>query len=110
MWEVDSRLCGKVRFKYHEDLPEIDPLERIGIIVSESSEGEILKCERDRDQEFQRCNEFIKRGALVQRRGALVLSLMVMLLTDSSRKLFRICRAGIFVGVKICIVGVRQRH
>ena len=24
MWEVDSRLCGRVRFKYHEDLPEID--------------------------------------------------------------------------------------
>ncbi|MFW5858382.1 MAG: DEAD/DEAH box helicase [Planctomycetota bacterium] len=70
MWEVDSRLCGRVTFRYHEDLPEIDPLERIGLIVAESRKGEVLKCERDRDQEFQRCNEFIKRGALVQRRGA----------------------------------------
>lgn len=70
MWEVDSRLCGCVKFKYHEDLPEIDPLERIGLIVAETKDGQILKCERDRDLEFQRCNEFIKRGALVQRRGA----------------------------------------
>jgi len=70
MWEVDSRLCGRVHFKYHDDLPEIDPLERIGLIVAETKGGEILKCERDRDQEFQRSNEFIKRGALVQRRGA----------------------------------------
>ncbi len=70
MWEVDSRLCGRVRFKYHEDLPEVDPMERIGLIVARSPSGEILKCERDRDQEFQRSNEFIKRGALVQRRGA----------------------------------------
>jgi superfamily II DNA or RNA helicase len=70
MWEVDSRLCGRVRFKYHEDLPEIDPLERIGLIVAETKDGTLIKCERDRDQEFQRSNEFIKRGALVQRRGA----------------------------------------
>ncbi len=70
MWEVDSRLCGQVTFRYHEDLPEIDPLERIGLIVAEAPDGTVLKCERDRDQEFQRCNEFIKRGALVQRRGA----------------------------------------
>ena len=70
MWEVDSRLCGRVRFKYHDDLPEIDPLERIGLIVAETADGTVLKCERDRDQEFQRSNEFIKRGALVQRRGA----------------------------------------
>lgn len=70
MWEVDSRLCGRVRFRYHDDLPEIDPRERIGLIVAETKEGEVLKCERDRDLEFQRCNEFIKRGALVQRRGA----------------------------------------
>lgn len=70
MWEVDSRLCGSVRFKYHDDLPEIDPLERIGLIVAETPDGSIVKCERDRDLEFQRCNEFIKRGALVQRRGA----------------------------------------
>jgi superfamily II DNA or RNA helicase len=70
MWEVDSRLCGRVRFKYHDDLPEIDPLERIGLIVAQAPDGTILKCERDRDQEFQRSNEFIKRGALVQRRGA----------------------------------------
>ncbi len=70
MWEVDSRLCGAVRFRYHEDLPEIDPLERIGLIVAENKAGEVLRCERDRDLEFQRCNEFIKRGALVQRRGA----------------------------------------
>ena len=70
MWEVDSRLCGRVRFRYHDELPEIDPLERIGLIVAENKEGEILRCERDRDLEFQRCNEFIKRGALVQRRGA----------------------------------------
>ena len=70
MWEVDSRLCGRVRFRYHDELPEIDPLERIGLIVAENEHGEVLKCERDRDLEFQRCNEFIKRGALVQRRGA----------------------------------------
>jgi superfamily II DNA or RNA helicase len=70
MYEVDSRLCGNVRFKYHEDLPEIDPLERIGLIVAEDKNGNVLKCERDRDLELQRCNEFIKRGALVQRRGA----------------------------------------
>ncbi len=70
MWEVDSRLCGRVRFKYHDDLPEIDPLERIGLIVAEIEDGTVVKCERDRDLEFQRCNEFIKRGALVQRRGA----------------------------------------
>jgi superfamily II DNA or RNA helicase len=70
MWEVDSRLCGNVKFKYHDDLPEIDPLERIGLIVAESKDGTVIKCERDRDLEFQRCNEFIKRGALVQRRGA----------------------------------------
>ncbi|MFM2089697.1 MAG: hypothetical protein RLZZ127_186 [Planctomycetota bacterium] len=76
MYEVDSRLCGHVRFKYHDDLPEIDPLERIGLIVSETKDaqgnwtGNILKCERDRDLELQRCNEFVKRGALVQRRGA----------------------------------------
>ena len=70
MWEVDSRLCGRVTFSYHEDLPEIDPLERIGLIVAETEDGRIIKCERDRDQEFTRCNEFIKRGALVQRRGA----------------------------------------
>ncbi|MDA3963198.1 MAG: DEAD/DEAH box helicase [Planctomycetota bacterium] len=70
MWEVDSRLCGRVRFRYHDDLPEIDPLERIGLIVAETKGGEVLRCERDRDLEFQRCNEFIKRGALVQRRGA----------------------------------------
>ncbi len=70
MYEVDSRLCGNVRFKYHDDLPEIDPLERIGMIVAETKDGQILKCERDRDQELTRCNEFIKRGALVQRRGA----------------------------------------
>jgi superfamily II DNA or RNA helicase len=70
MYEVDSRLCGNVKFKYHEDLPEIDPLERIGLIVAEDKTGNILKCERDRDLELQRCNEFIKRGALVQRRGA----------------------------------------
>jgi superfamily II DNA or RNA helicase len=70
MYEVDSRLCGHVRFKYHDDLPEIDPLERIGLIVAETKNGMILKCERDRDLELQRCNEFIKRGALVQRRGA----------------------------------------
>ena len=53
MWEVDSRLCGRVRFKYHDDLPEIDPLERIGLIVAETEDGSVLKCERDRDQEFQ---------------------------------------------------------
>ncbi|MBA3710068.1 MAG: hypothetical protein H0W83_14760, partial [Planctomycetes bacterium] len=70
MYEVDSRLCGHVRFKYHDDLPEIDPLERIGLIVAEDKTGNIIKCERDRDLELQRCNEFIKRGALVQRRGA----------------------------------------
>ena len=70
MWEVDSRLCGSVRFKYHDELPEINPLERIGVIVAETADGTIVKCERDRDLEFQRCNEFIKRGALVQRRGA----------------------------------------
>jgi len=70
MYEVDSRLCGHVRFRYHEDLPEIDPLERIGLIVAEDRHGNIIKCERDRDLELQRCNEFIKRGALVQRRGA----------------------------------------
>ena len=70
MWEVDSRLCGRVRFKYHDELPEIDPLERIGLIVAELEDGSVVKCERDRDLEFQRCNEFIKRGALVQRRGA----------------------------------------
>ena len=70
MYEVDSRLCGNVKFKYHEDLPEIDPLERIGLIVAEDKNGNMLKCERDRDLELQRCNEFIKRGALVQRRGA----------------------------------------
>ena len=70
MYEVDSRLCGHVRFKYHDDLPEIDPLERIGLIVAETADGTIIKCERDRDQELTRCNEFIKRGALVQRRGA----------------------------------------
>ena len=70
MYEVDSRLCGNVRFKYHDDLPEIDPLERIGLIVAEDKAGNIIKCERDRDLELQRCNEFIKRGALVQRRGA----------------------------------------
>ncbi len=70
MYEVDSRLCGNVRFKYHDDLPEIDPLERIGLIVAEDKQGNIIKCERDRDLELQRCNEFIKRGALVQRRGA----------------------------------------
>ena len=70
MFEVDSRLCGQVKFKYHEDLPEVDPLERIGMIVAEGKDGTILKCERDRDLELQRCNEFIKRGALVQRRGA----------------------------------------
>ncbi len=70
MYEVDSRLCGHVRFKYHEDMPEIDPLERIGMIVAENKEGVVLKCERDRDLELTRCNEFIKRGALVQRRGA----------------------------------------
>jgi len=70
MYEVDSRLCGNVRFKYHDDLPEIDPLERIGLIVAEDKNGNIIKCERDRDLELQRCNEFIKRGALVQRRGA----------------------------------------
>ena len=70
MWEVDSRLCGNVKFRYHDDLPEIDPLERIGLIVAEAKDGSIMKCERDRDLEFQRCNEFIKRGALVQRRGA----------------------------------------
>ncbi|MFW5845114.1 MAG: DEAD/DEAH box helicase, partial [Planctomycetota bacterium] len=70
MWEVDSRLCGRVRFRYHDELPEIDPLERIGLIVAELKDGTVVKCERDRDQEFQRCNEFIKRGALVQRRGA----------------------------------------
>lgn len=70
MWEVDSRLCGRVTFKYHDELPEIDPLERIGMIVARTAKGEVLKCERDRDLEFTRCNEFIKRGALVQRRGA----------------------------------------
>ena len=70
MYEVDSRLCGQVRFKYHEDLPEVDPLERIGMIVAEAKDGTVIKCERDRDLELQRCNEFIKRGALVQRRGA----------------------------------------
>jgi superfamily II DNA or RNA helicase len=70
MYEVDSRLCGNVRFKYHDDLPEIDPLERIGLIVAESKDGTVVKCERDRDLELTRCNEFIKRGALVQRRGA----------------------------------------
>ncbi len=70
MFEVDSRLCGQVRFKYHEDLPEIDPLERIGMIVAAAKDGTVIKCERDRDLELQRCNEFIKRGALVQRRGA----------------------------------------
>jgi len=70
MWEVDSRLCGRVRFQYDEQLPEINPLERIGLIVASLKNGEVVKCERDRDQEFQRCNEFIKRGALVQRRGA----------------------------------------
>ncbi len=70
MYEVDSRLCGNVRFRYHDDLPEIDPLERIGLIVAEDKNGNILKCERDRDLELQRCNEFVKRGALVQRRGA----------------------------------------
>ena len=70
MWEVDSRLCGRVRFKYHEDLPEIDPLERIGLVVAENKDGDVIKCERDRDLEFQRCSELIKRGALVQRRGA----------------------------------------
>ena len=70
MYEVDSRLCGNVKFRYHDDLPEIDPLERIGLIVAEDKNGNILKCERDRDLELQRCNEFIKRGALVQRRGA----------------------------------------
>jgi superfamily II DNA or RNA helicase len=70
MFEVDSRLCGQVKFKYHEDLPEVDPLERIGMIVAETKDGTIIKCERDRDLELQRCNEFIKRGALVQRRGA----------------------------------------
>jgi superfamily II DNA or RNA helicase len=70
MYEVDSRLCGQVRFKYHDELPEVDPLERIGMIVAEAKDGTIIKCERDRDLELQRCNEFIKRGALVQRRGA----------------------------------------
>ena len=70
LWEVDSRLCGRVSFRYHEDLPEIDPLERIGLIVTETKQGDAIKCERDREQEFQRCNEFVKRGALVQRRGA----------------------------------------
>lgn len=70
MWEVDSRLCGQVTFRYHDDLPIIDPLERIGLIVAQDKLGNVLKCERDRDQEFQRSNEFIKRGALVQRRGA----------------------------------------
>ena len=70
MYEVDSRLCGQVRFKYHDDLPEVDPLERIGMIVAEAKDGTVIKCERDRDLELQRCNEFIKRGALVQRRGA----------------------------------------
>lgn len=71
LWEIDSRLCGQVSFRYHEDLPVIDPRERIGLIVAEkTTTGELIKCERDRDLEFQRCNEFIKRGALVQRRGA----------------------------------------
>lgn len=70
MYEVDSRLCGNVKFKYHDDLPEIDPLERIGLIVAEAPDGTVIRCERDRDLELQRCNEFIKRGALVQRRGA----------------------------------------
>ena len=70
MYVVDSRLCGNVRFRYHDDMPEIDPLERIGLIVAEGKDGQIYKCERDRDLELQRCNEFIKRGALVQRRGA----------------------------------------
>ena len=70
MFEVDSRLCGQVRFKYHDELPEIDPLERIGQIVAELKDGTVVKCDRDRDLELQRCNEFIKRGALVQRRGA----------------------------------------
>jgi superfamily II DNA or RNA helicase len=70
MYEVDSRLCGNVKFKYHDDLPEIDPLERIGLIVAEAKDGSVVRCERDRDLELQRCNEFIKRGALVQRRGA----------------------------------------
>ena len=76
MYEVDSRLCGHVRFRYHDELPEIDPLERMGLIVSETKDaqghwtGQVLKCERDRDLELQRCNEFVKRGALVQRRGA----------------------------------------
>ena len=58
-----------MRFRYHEELSEIDPLERIGLIVAENKEGEVPAV-RDRDLEFQRCNEFIKRGALVQRRGA----------------------------------------
>ncbi len=70
MYEVDSRLCGNVRFRYHDELPEIDPLERIGLIVAQDKEGNVVKCERDRDLELTRCNEFIKRGALVQRRGA----------------------------------------
>ena len=47
-----------MRFKYHDDLPEID-FERIGLIVAETADGSVLKCERDRDQEFQRSNEFI---------------------------------------------------
>lgn len=70
MYEVDSRLCGNVKFRYHEDMPEIDPLERIGLIIAELKDGTVIKCDRDRDLELQRCNEFIKRGALVQRRGA----------------------------------------
>ena len=67
-------------------LPEIDPLERIGLIVAENKDGEILRCKRDRDLEFQRCNEFIKRGALVQRRALLVLLQMVMPPTVSWHK------------------------
>lgn len=70
LFEVDSRLCGQVRFRYHEELPEIDPRERIGVIVAEGRDGQIIKCERDREQELARCHEFVKRGALVQRRGA----------------------------------------
>jgi len=41
-----------VRFRYHDDLPEIDPLERIGLIVAQDKEGNVVKCERDRDLEL----------------------------------------------------------
>ena len=40
------------------------------LIVANDKSGQLVRCERDRDLELTRCNEFIKRGALVQRRGA----------------------------------------